>query len=215
MQIIIFLIGTIIWLVVFWAGSIAFEATGMERSRARFQALSAISGTGFTTSEAESVVNHPQRRKIASRLILVGTTGLLGTIVALILFIRVGLQAPSSSIIVVVVIALTTIVLLITLGAINKMTNTIVGRLRKRKLINQLAIEEIIHKTGQYGVARLSIGKQTPATVLTIKDTGLEEQGITILAIERNDTTIPFPNKEEALKTGDYLLCYGKVAEIM
>jgi len=38
--------------------------TGMEKKKARFQALSAFAGTGFTTKEAESVVNYPARRKI-------------------------------------------------------------------------------------------------------------------------------------------------------
>ncbi|MFC2045281.1 hypothetical protein ACFLUH_01205 [Chloroflexota bacterium] len=215
MQVVVFIVGTIIWLAVLWAGSIAFEATGMERSKARFQALSAITGTGFTTSEAESVVNHPQRRNIASRLIVVGTTGLLGTIVALILFIRAGLNAPSPVIIIGIVIALITIVLLIKLGAISKITGAIVGRLRKPKLNASVTTEEIIHKTGQYGVARLSVGKQALESQLTIKATGLEEHGLTVLAIERNDIAIPFPAKEEGLLTGDYLLCYGKVTETL
>jgi hypothetical protein len=36
-----------VWLLVFWVGSVALEMTGMERTKARFQALSAMSGTGF------------------------------------------------------------------------------------------------------------------------------------------------------------------------
>jgi len=35
--------------------AVALMMTGMEKKRAR---------TGFTTKEAESVVNHPQRRKV-------------------------------------------------------------------------------------------------------------------------------------------------------
>ena len=44
--------------------AVALMMTGMEKKKARFQALSAFSGTGFTTKEAEFVVNHPQRRKV-------------------------------------------------------------------------------------------------------------------------------------------------------
>ncbi len=54
MQILVLLVFLIAWLLTFWLGAIALEITGMERSKARFQALSALSGTGFTTSEAES-----------------------------------------------------------------------------------------------------------------------------------------------------------------
>ena len=35
-----------------WLGSAALEASGMDRKKARFQALSALTGTGFTTGEA-------------------------------------------------------------------------------------------------------------------------------------------------------------------
>ncbi len=48
------------------AASIALMMTGLEKNKARFQALSAFSGTGFTTKEAEMVVSHPVRRKINS-----------------------------------------------------------------------------------------------------------------------------------------------------
>ena len=41
------------------AAAIALMMAGMSEKRVRFQALSASSGTGFTTKEAESVVDHP------------------------------------------------------------------------------------------------------------------------------------------------------------
>ena len=53
-------------------GGIALELTGLERRVARFQALSAFTGTGFTTREAEEITSHEQRRRIISILILVG-----------------------------------------------------------------------------------------------------------------------------------------------
>ena len=44
--------------------TIALTYTGLSREAARFQARSAFTGTGFTTSEAERVVDHPVRRRI-------------------------------------------------------------------------------------------------------------------------------------------------------
>jgi hypothetical protein len=43
--------------------SVALRHTGLEEGTAKFQALSAISSTGFTTKEAEMVVNYPVRRR--------------------------------------------------------------------------------------------------------------------------------------------------------
>ena len=39
-------------------GAVALEMTGIERSMARFQSLSAFSGTGFYTRDSEKIV-HP------------------------------------------------------------------------------------------------------------------------------------------------------------
>jgi Trk-type K+ transport system membrane component len=46
-------------LLIVWAGGIALSMTRMEEKRARFQALSAFTRTGFTTREAELVVRNP------------------------------------------------------------------------------------------------------------------------------------------------------------
>ena len=55
--------------------SVALRFTGLTDSSARFQALSAFTGTGFTTSEAEMVVNYPVRRRIVSILMIIGNMG--------------------------------------------------------------------------------------------------------------------------------------------
>ena len=63
------------------AASVMLMRTGLEEKRARFQALSAFTGTGFTTKEAELVVNHAQRRKIVTWLMILGNAGLATVIV--------------------------------------------------------------------------------------------------------------------------------------
>ncbi len=55
----------------------AFEMTGLSHDAARFQARSALTGTGFTTSEAESVVDHPVRRRILMVLMVLQSAGLV------------------------------------------------------------------------------------------------------------------------------------------
>ncbi|MBU3958657.1 MAG: potassium transporter TrkA, partial [Candidatus Omnitrophica bacterium] len=45
-------------------GAIALELTGLSPEIASFQAQSAFSGAGFTTSESETIVTHPLRRRI-------------------------------------------------------------------------------------------------------------------------------------------------------
>jgi hypothetical protein len=57
--------------------TIALKLTGLSPEVARFQGRSAFTGTGFTTTEAEKVVNHPVRRKIIMWLMIVRSAGLI------------------------------------------------------------------------------------------------------------------------------------------
>jgi hypothetical protein len=77
--------------------TIALTHTGLTKASAKFQARSAFSGAGFTTSESEMVVNHPVRRKIVMLLILLGNAGLVTAVSSLILtFVRQGDSATGS-----------------------------------------------------------------------------------------------------------------------
>ncbi len=66
--------------IVIRTGAVALRLTGLPEEAARFQARSAFTGTGFTTSEAEAVVNHPVRRRIVSFLMITGNLGLVSVL---------------------------------------------------------------------------------------------------------------------------------------
>ena len=70
MHIVLLLIFICVIYIIVIMGGLALQFTGVEKVRAQFQALSAFSGTGFTTKEAETVVNHPRRRKIIMGLMI-------------------------------------------------------------------------------------------------------------------------------------------------
>lgn len=57
--------------------SVAMRLTGLPENVARFQCLSALTGTGFTTGESEMIVNFPVRRKILVALMVVGNLGIV------------------------------------------------------------------------------------------------------------------------------------------
>ena len=214
MQIIVMLVFLGIWLLILWLGSIAFEATGMERAKARFQALSALSGTGFTTTEAESIVEHPKRRRVAAYLIFVGNAGIVAFIILLVLYVRAGLTPPSMFLIATTIAALLAIGLVLWLGLIDKLTNGILSLLGKRRGGSHFAVEKVLHQAGDYGVLHLAIGGQASVASHQLKDAGFQERDITVLAIEREGKILSHPQLEEKLLAGDYLLCYGKLAEI-
>ena len=193
MQILVLLVFLIAWLLTFWVGTIALEATGLERSKARFQALSALTGTGFTTSEAESIVNHPGRRRIATWLIFIGNAGIIAFIIILILYLRAGLITPTVPHIIIVGLPLLLIILFIRFGIIDKLSTAIIRSRQKESSATGLALGELLLQTGEYGIARLIVKWHEGVENIRLKDYALPDKEIRILAIERGEYSISFP----------------------
>ena len=65
-------------------GSVALVMTGLSKDLAVFQAQSAFSGVGFTTTESGSVVGHAARRKIIRLLMLMGNAGITSAVASVV-----------------------------------------------------------------------------------------------------------------------------------
>jgi len=207
-----------VWLFILWFGSIALEATGMERRRARFQALSALTGTGFTTREAEDIVGHPRRRLIASWLMFLGSVGIILFLLILLVIVIVGakpVKPTSPTLIIFSAIPPIALLVLFWLGVLDKLATAIVNWLKRSAYFtSEVSIREIVHQAGDYRIARLTIGRKAPEVGCKIGDISLAKHDVKILAIERGDKTLAFPEAKEIVQAGDHLLCYGKTAEI-
>ncbi len=57
--------------------AVAMRLTGLPENVARFQSISALTGTGFSTTESELIVNYPIRRRILVALMVIGNLGLV------------------------------------------------------------------------------------------------------------------------------------------
>jgi hypothetical protein len=200
-----------LWLLLWWVGSIALEATGLERAKARFQALSALSGTGFTTQEAESIVNHPQRRRIAIWLIFLGNAGIVAFLIILVLSIRAALVWPSLIFFGIIVGGILLIIFALWSGLVDKLTNAVLALIRKGGTAPALLI---LHREGDYAVARLRVKEGSPFAGRSMQDAGFVKRTIVILALKRGKKSLPLPTVRERLRPGDELLCYGRQADL-
>ena len=193
-------------------GAIALEMTGMERARARFQALSAFSGTGFTTREAESVVNHPRRRKIVTYLMIMGNAGIVSVIATLILSLReTGVFRPSLNL----AIIIASIFVLYRIASNREFAKKLTGKIRKtlrEKLhFDKVQVEELVQQPDGYGVATIIIGKKSKVAGSTLIKSGFREKDVLILSIERGEEIIHIPDAKTRIVAGDRIICYGKL----
>ena len=215
MQILIMLLFLLVWLLMLWIGSIALESTGLERAKARFQALSALTGTGFTTSQSELIVEDAGRRKIISWLILLGNTGIMAFILLVILYTRAGLTMPSIIAITIVLTAILMIYLSLRLGLVDYLTTLFVKTAGKKKApALGFSVESILYQAGEYAIAIIAVGEKAGLAGLNVKDISSERKIIKVMIIEKDTRVILNPDGSEKLNKGDRFTCYGHISHI-
>ncbi len=196
-------------------GSIALEMTGMERSRARFQALSAFSGTGFTTREAELVVNHPRRRKIVTYLMILGNAGIVSVIATFVLSMREsGAFRPSLNLAIIAASLLVLYRIASHQKFARKLTQKIREILREKLHFEKVHVQELLSQSDGYGIASILIGRRSKVAGLTLSQSGFKERDLMILSVERDEEVIPVPKAQTKIRVGDRLICYGKLENL-
>jgi len=231
MNFLIFLVILTVSFIVVRIGAIAFELTGLEWSLAKFQALSCFTGTGFTTKEAELITGHPQRRRIASVLIVLGHAGLVSLIATFANSLRpddlfskiqipfLNLNLPSSiepwiKLLIIILFFYLLYIIFAHSKLAKKITQLLKSRIVKNELIKPVSFEELVVSTGGYGVSSIEICKDSPILNKSILESELRKHDITVLAIERNGEIMPNPSPEQKILLGDRLICFGKLGTI-
>ena len=192
------------------AGAIALMMTGLDQQRARFQALSAFTGTGFTTREAERVTNHPLRRRIVSWLMVLGNAGIVTVIVTVTtsLVTSRGSTVPLNLLVLVVGLYLIYRAVGHT-GLMRRWERFMEDRLQAFEAFEEEATEDLLRLIEGYGLVRVIVREDSPLVCDALKECRLTEREVLVLGIERGRVWIPVPKAEEAIKRGDRLVMYG------
>jgi hypothetical protein len=209
------LLALLFLLLVVRTGAIALRLTGVERERARFQALSAFTGTGFTTREAESMMNHPTRRRVISWLIIVGNAGFIAVIVTSTssLAMSRGFQLPLNGL-VLLAGAIGVYTLATRRGLLRRWDSFIEARLMKSSVFEEAPTEDLLHLLEGYGLVRTTVFAGSSLARGTLAGLRLSEKGVLVLGIERGGHYMPIPRAEEPLAEGDRLVVYGPLSTL-
>jgi K+/H+ antiporter YhaU regulatory subunit KhtT len=231
MNVFLFIVTIVVSFIVVRLGAIAFELTGLQWSLAKFQSLSCFTGTGFTTKEAELITGHPQRRRIATVLMILGHAGFI-TLVATfansltankifpkitIPFLRLVVPTsilPWANLLVIVVVIYILYRITTQAKIAKKITDFLRRSLIRKDVIKRVTFEELAVSTGGYGITSIDIHQDSPIIDKPLKDSGLKEHDVTVLVIERNNKSTPNPSANTKILAGDTLICFGKLAKI-
>tara|TARA_R110002096_G_scaffold31754_1_gene92808 strand:+ start:2258 stop:2998 length:741 start_codon:yes stop_codon:yes gene_type:complete len=194
-------------------GALALMKTGLSADSANFQSYSAFFGVGFTTKEAELVVNHPIRRRIIRDLILVGNLGLMSgaaTVVATAVHAEETIEVMT--LLGMVVMIPITFKLLSKVKFLQRLLDKVLRfTLRRVGMVRAFDYELLLRVRDGYCVSEIELLEDNPVTGKSIGETRPADSGVIILGIEKeNGTYLGAPGPQDRMETGDVMMVYGK-----
>lgn len=206
----ILLIAILVSFIVVRIGGFALQLTGIEPDVARFQALSAFSGTGFTTREAERVVGNRTRRRIVTILIILGNAGMVTVIATLVAsFTQVSGYAWFFIRLAIIIGGIFGLYQLIIRSNFGRRIPAWLQRPVMNRILKEApAAEEIFHVEKDWAISLVMIKVSSNIIGLSVTDITAEED-IEVLAIDRAGTYLTRPNWDEKIAEGDRLLVYA------
>lgn len=230
-DVVLFLILVVVSFIIVRIGAIAFQLTGLEWSLAKFQSLSCFTGTGFTTRESELVVSNPQRRRIATFLIVLGHAGFVTMIATFANSLRANItpnefKNPVLKVVfdphlspllnlIIICMGIYLIYRLLNNTRIAKTTTDLLKRtMKKHRIVSPVSVEELALLTGGFGVSQIRVCQGSAVLDKEIFASGLKAQNIILLAIIRNNHTLANPSPDTKILLNDDLICFGNLDNI-
>lgn len=210
------LIIVLVSLLVTRLATVALTLTGLSREAARFQARSALTGTGFTTSEAESVVAHPVRRRIIMVLMLLGSAGLVTAAATLLLSFSGAGGAAASRRAGLLAGGLVMLWLAARSPWADRWLSNAIERLLRRWVPtgrrDHITLLSLPH---EWAVAELQVREGDWMAGRSLLDLDLAHEGVLVLGIERVDGSyVGAPKGTTTLDAGDVVVIYGRRSAI-
>lgn len=196
----------------------ALVLTGLSRDTSSFQAVSAFFGVGFTTREAELVVNHPVRRRIIRDLIILGNIGLTSALATIVISMISADSGWKQVLYKVGILCGSVLVfwLVWNIGFVRRAVDwTIERSLKRMGHVRPPDYEVLIRAQDGFTIAEYVIEQGHPLTGKSLGDIRLRNQGVVVLGILRRDGTyVGVPHGEAVLLAGDVLTVYGRESSI-
>ncbi len=194
--------------------SMAFILTGMSKESARFQARSAFTGVGFTTSESETVVSHPVRRQIIMRLMLMGNIGVPTVVATLVVSLITASQAEHWwNPVLLLVAGLAALTFAAKSKWVEKHLNRVLARILKRW--TDLDVRDyvaLLQLQNGYAVTEMLVDPGDWLDGKSLADAALSHEGILVLGIQRRTGEyLGAPRATDVIQAGDILVLYGRV----
>jgi K+/H+ antiporter YhaU regulatory subunit KhtT len=182
----------------------------MSRESARFQARSALTGVGFTTSEAEDVVSHPVRRRIVGGLMLLGSAGLVTAVSSLILSFGGAHNHERLHRGVILVVGLAVLWVISRSRLVDRRLAWLIGRVLRWRGYNVRDYGRLLALQADWAVSELAVEDDDWIAGRTLSELKLRDEHIDVLGIQKpNGEYIGVPHGDRRIEPGDVLVLYS------
>lgn len=192
--------------------AVMLTLTGLSAQSARFQARSAFSGAGFTTTESEAVLSHPVRRRIIMTLMLLGNAGIVSGVATLLLSFTNNQSYKQSVLqIVAIVVFLAILIRLAKSDAINRALSRLIERaLRRFTEIDVRDYAGLLRLHDDWIIGEMIIEEDDWFCHRTIEELHLADEGVMVLGIERaGKRWVGAPSATTKFHADDLIILYG------
>ncbi len=197
-------------------GAVSLRLTGMSAASARFQARSAFTGCGFTTSEAEQVVSHPMRRRILSVLMVSGSIGVTAASSSAILSF-IGLERnPDLRCFLVLAGGLALVCFLATSKIVDRPLSSLISAgLRRFTSFESRDFAQLLNLGDGFQVAELAVEEGDSLVGKTLGMTCLPQDEVIVLGLTRPDGGYEgLPSGDLRIEEGQILTLYGRAGVV-
>lgn len=207
----------VVSLVITRMASLALTHTGLSRQAAAFQARSAFTGVGFTTTESEKVVNHPVRRRILLFLMLLGNAGIVTAIATLLIgFLNVRDESSLWTRALLLGLGVAGLIALTMSQRLDKLlSRAVLWALNRYTTLNVRDYAALLHLAGDYAIGEIYVNDEDWMASHVLGELKLADEGVVVLSINRPDGTfLGVPKRETEIRAGDTLVVYGRTSGI-
>lgn len=209
-----FIICLIIFLIIIDIFAVLFRLTGLSREKARFQVISLLTSTGYTTRESELITQHPIRRKLASALMVVSYVSTLTFISFLVNMLSNSLiNIKSLSAIILFVICAVLFFKSPILEVLEDLIEHLVEKSYLWRQSNPKYLNFITKHRG-YSICEVYLEASCDLIGKSIKESKLSSIEIKVLSIDQGYEIINFPKPDYIFQESDKLMVYGNTKNI-
>ena len=189
---------------------VAMRLTGLPEAVARFQCLSALTGTGFTTHESEMIVNYPIRRRILVALMIIGNLGLVSVAATFIVALVDAGEGVGSIVwqVFTIIAAIAVVFIMTTFKRLDRLMCDAVGvLLMKTTSLGKRHYQRILQLDDGFSIAEHTISESLDSED---DDVWGSDDPLKLLAVRDGETRAFRALKgPTTLAPGDVLICFG------